>query len=189
MAFCVRPLRALEEAFGRDSCLQPRFEGESRLTAAAHQGLARGLASRGSAWRGGCRRFRVSRGRISGVNEKPWRPRQGAPAAREGESPVCRRARPERPVQHAHRRVPLCPAANGPRLSARTQGATRPPTQGDPRRARRSLREVRQARRRRVWALTAGVGDDGSPLCVQPEPTICTNRTNTFASTSCGLKL
>ena len=31
--------------------------------------------------------------------------------------------------------------------------------------------------------------EDGPPLCVQLEPTICTNRTNTFASTSCGLKL
>jgi hypothetical protein len=31
------------------------------------------------------------------------------------------------------------------------------------------MREVRQARRRRVCPLTAGVGDDGSPLCVQTE--------------------
>jgi hypothetical protein len=54
----------------------------------------------------------------------------------------------------------------------------------------RRMRELRQARRRRVRALAARVGDDGSLLCVQPEPTICANRTNTFASTSsCGLKL
>src|SRR6266853_3847815 len=32
----------------------------------------------------------------------------------------------------------------------------------------RVLREVRQARRRRVRTLTAGVGDDGSLLCVRP---------------------
>ena len=51
------------------------------------------------------------------------------------------------------------------------------------------MRELRQARRRRVRALTAGVGEDGPPVCVQLEPTICPNRTNTFASTSCGLKL